>query len=491
MAHGNTKDAAIDSKRRAEFINYIDLHGANAQQLLRHLIIQSATRNVVKNTSRYQGEILEVIRDKRRFSYNQFTELEGYTNSRVNIRYKVWVENPMSMLFGASIPSGNSQNSRKIRNILPDFICNESLTDLNVGDKVWVGFNNTDDIYSGYIMDRFSAVSNQLAGSSDIASSEEGSEDRLLSLFQNFSPREPANTTENIFNLRQAIRKNKVENFNARQNHQFYKFLLPRVFYKYDPKHNVITSGYGARFFTDNNPNTNLPSEQKPQNHAGVDLADDRGCRPVTAIASGKVVRANFTKILSDKMENANGIRIYHGKGIATSYGHLAFLTVKLNDNVKAGQIIGYQGVSGVPGGTEGRGMHLHLNYYLVNPNAPGSDSFINKKHVNPATLLEDFKKYGFQTYEELPENEKVFIDFFNEEIFKKYEQKAKEYDIYLSELRAGKNIKTILNPLINIPATTELNIPTVNQPRSTPIIVEPGAGVNQQEIGTVRVSED
>lgn len=437
MSYRENKDVAIDSTYRDSLLRKLDYKQANVQQLLKLLIIQSSTPNIIKNNTRFQGTIVEVIRDRRKFTYNTFNEMEGYTKARVKIRYKVWVEGPFSLLFGPGIPIGNSTDAVKLRRFMPDFIPKDSLTDLGVGDKVWVGFNNTDDIYSGYIMDRMSDVSNQ---SGVLTNQAENTFNPLTQVVQEMflfpPPKDPLEQPVFV-NLNLALDNNEVRNFNASQTKDLFEKLLPHVFYKHGQESSRITSGYGLRGFTNNNPNVKKPEKKAVQAHAGVDLADGRGCWPVTAIAGGKVVVAKYTNVLSDNSKDANAVKVYHGNNLATTYGHLAFLTVKVGDNVRAGQIIGYQGLSGVPGGTAGYGMHVHLNYYLVNPNIPGDVSLANNRHLNPATLISDLRRFKIQTFEEYSSLEKNFINQLNKQIFDSYYQRAKEYDKLLADLRA------------------------------------------------------
>jgi len=118
-----------------------------------------------------------------------------------------------------------------------------------------------------------------------------------------------------------------------------------------------ITSGYGYR----RDPFTH---ERKP--HHGIDFGAPRGT-PVYAPADGKVVMVKrqytFGKV----------IKIDHGYGFETVYGHLNSYNVKVGQTVKRGDLIGAVGNTG-----RSTGPHLH---YEVR---------VDKKTVNPMDYLFD-----------------------------------------------------------------------------------------------------
>ena len=112
--------------------------------------------------------------------------------------------------------------------------------------------------------------------------------------------------------------------------------ISSRYGYRYDP------FGYGGDF------------------HPGIDIAANYG-DPVYASAAGDVEQAGW-----------NGgygryIKISHGNGYETAYGHMSSLAVSSGESVKKGDIIGYVGSSGYS-----TGPHLHfevlLNGQTVNP---------------------------------------------------------------------------------------------------------------------------
>lgn len=90
--------------------------------------------------------------------------------------------------------------------------------------------------------------------------------------------------------------------------------------------------------------------------HRGMDIAAKEGT-PVKASSSGKVVLA-----YPDLFYSGNVVVIDHGFGLQTVYAHLKEIKVKLNDNVKQGDIIGLVGKTG-----RATGPHLHFGASLRN----------------------------------------------------------------------------------------------------------------------------
>ncbi len=101
-----------------------------------------------------------------------------------------------------------------------------------------------------------------------------------------------------------------------------------------------ISSPYGVR---------KSPFSRRSEMHTGVDIAADVGT-PVRAAASGTVVFAGFNPIYGRL------IKIDHGNGYVTWYGHNRANLVEVGDEVKKGQIIARVGSSG-----RSSGPHLHF----------------------------------------------------------------------------------------------------------------------------------
>jgi murein DD-endopeptidase MepM/ murein hydrolase activator NlpD len=117
------------------------------------------------------------------------------------------------------------------------------------------------------------------------------------------------------------------------------------------PAMGVITDGFGPR----KDPFTGLPAF-----HRGLDIAARRGT-PIEAPADGIVVFAGH--------EHGYGrvIRLSHGFGYATVFGHLSKILVHPGERVHRGEIIGRVGSSG-----RSTGPHLHYEVHVdgkaVNP---------------------------------------------------------------------------------------------------------------------------
>jgi len=82
--------------------------------------------------------------------------------------------------------------------------------------------------------------------------------------------------------------------------------------------------------------------------HTGIDLRGDTG-DPVRATATGKVT------IASRQSGYGNMVEISHGNGLATRFGHLSEINVKVGQIVRIGEIIGNIGSTGLS-----TGPHLH-----------------------------------------------------------------------------------------------------------------------------------
>jgi len=113
-----------------------------------------------------------------------------------------------------------------------------------------------------------------------------------------------------------------------------------------------ITSKFGPRI---------SPFTGKKAFHSGLDIGSPRG-REIKAPASGKVVVSAYDTRMG------NFIRINHGYGIETTYGHLSKMLVKYGKKVKRGDVIGLVGSTG----KFSTGPHLHyqvaVNDKVVNP---------------------------------------------------------------------------------------------------------------------------
>ena len=101
------------------------------------------------------------------------------------------------------------------------------------------------------------------------------------------------------------------------------------------PVSGIITSRFGAR---------------ASGNHKGLDIATSTGT-PIAAAAAGKVTFSGW-----DSYGLGNCVKISHGNGVVTVYGHCSKLYVTTGESVSAGEVIAAVGSTG-----NSTGPHLHL----------------------------------------------------------------------------------------------------------------------------------
>ena len=111
-----------------------------------------------------------------------------------------------------------------------------------------------------------------------------------------------------------------------------------------------VTSGFGPRV---------SPFTEKPAWHDGLDIGAAANA-PVQAPAQGRVTSVGFDPKLG------NVVKLDHGFGIETLYGHLAKALVKEGQRVRRGDVVGLVGSSGLA-----TGPHLH---YMVKVNGQTFD---------------------------------------------------------------------------------------------------------------------
>jgi len=115
------------------------------------------------------------------------------------------------------------------------------------------------------------------------------------------------------------------------------------------PCEGVITQGYGSTsqtgfindFYTF---------------HNGIDIAASLGT-PIKAALSGKVIASGT----NGNYAYGNWLAIDHQNGLITLYAHLSTKKVKVGEEVKKGQILGYMGSTGFS-----TGSHLHFTVYAA-----------------------------------------------------------------------------------------------------------------------------
>jgi murein DD-endopeptidase MepM/ murein hydrolase activator NlpD len=131
------------------------------------------------------------------------------------------------------------------------------------------------------------------------------------------------------------------------------------------PVHGWESSPFGMRFD---------PFYKRWQLHAGVDIAAAGGT-PIHAAGSGRVIRAGWAGGYGNYTCIDNGIYhgpgAYHGRDVATCYGHQSKILVHVGEYVSTGQTIGRVGETGAA-----TGYHLHFEVR------------INGKPVQPVSWL-------------------------------------------------------------------------------------------------------
>jgi murein DD-endopeptidase MepM/ murein hydrolase activator NlpD len=121
-----------------------------------------------------------------------------------------------------------------------------------------------------------------------------------------------------------------------------------------------LASGFGWR---------RSPFTGAKEFHNGLDICGHKGT-PIIAPADGVVYRKGKHRYLGKY------IRVNHGRGVTTAYGHLAGYNVEKGQKVKRGEVIAFMGNSGRSTGT-----HLH---YSVR---------VKKKYVNPFHYILNTKR--------------------------------------------------------------------------------------------------
>ncbi|WP_255405899.1 M23 family metallopeptidase [Novosphingobium sp. CF614] len=117
------------------------------------------------------------------------------------------------------------------------------------------------------------------------------------------------------------------------------------------PVAGYVTSTYGMR---------RHPILGYVRMHAGIDFGAAYGS-PIYAVADGTV------RYAGRHGGHGNYVRIEHAGGLGTGYGHMSRIVVSFGTHVRAGQVIGYVGSTGLS-----TGPHLHFEAYraghAINP---------------------------------------------------------------------------------------------------------------------------
>ncbi len=146
----------------------------------------------------------------------------------------------------------------------------------------------------------------------------------------------------------------------------------------------AFTSGYGVR---------SDPFAGRAAMHAGIDLSGPVGT-PIYATADGSVSTAGY-----NSGGYGNLVKLDHGRGIETRYGHLSAIGVSPGQRVRRGDLIGRMGSTG-----RSTGSHLHYEVRIdsraVNPIPfmKSSDYLLAMKNKNFGTQSMDAVALGGPT---------------------------------------------------------------------------------------------
>ena len=113
-----------------------------------------------------------------------------------------------------------------------------------------------------------------------------------------------------------------------------------------------LTSAFGMRLH---------PVLKYYRMHNGIDLAAEQGT-PIYATRAGKVTVASY-----QAGGAGNYVSINHLDGFSSIYMHMTHYVVSVGQSVKAGQLIGYVGSTGISTGPH---LHFGISYAgsYVNP---------------------------------------------------------------------------------------------------------------------------
>jgi murein DD-endopeptidase MepM/ murein hydrolase activator NlpD len=132
-----------------------------------------------------------------------------------------------------------------------------------------------------------------------------------------------------------------------------------------------ISSGYGRR---------RHPILGYTRMHAGVDFAARYGT-PIYAVSDGTV------QFAGRHGGHGNYVKLSHGSGFGTGYGHMSRIAVSSGERVRRGQVIGYVGSTGLS-----TGPHLHYEMYRNGATVnPMSVSFVIRAQLSGRELA-DFR---------------------------------------------------------------------------------------------------
>ncbi len=116
-----------------------------------------------------------------------------------------------------------------------------------------------------------------------------------------------------------------------------------------------------------------VPHRPWQNRHTGIDIISDNrsGAASITPFTDGTV-----SEIIRSGRGLGNHVIVDHGEGISSVYAHLSRINVRIGQDVKPGDTLGYEGSSGA---TTGRHLHFEVrvngvpknprNFIFGNPN--------------------------------------------------------------------------------------------------------------------------
>lgn len=128
-----------------------------------------------------------------------------------------------------------------------------------------------------------------------------------------------------------------------------------------------ITSSYGRR---------RHPILGYTRMHAGIDFGAAYGT-PIHAVSDGTV------QFAGRHGGHGNYVKLSHGGGMGTGYGHMSRIAVRAGQHVSRGQVIGYVGSTGLS-----TGPHLHYEMYRNGATVnPSSVAFVTRAQLSGSEL--------------------------------------------------------------------------------------------------------
>lgn len=339
----------------------LDSQTTSLENVLRLLIKDKYTKDTLSGVTGFQGVVLRAITDPRLLEYSNRTEATSITNKTL-IKYKVWVMGPIFSIFRQP----KDFNDYMAIEALPDFSTSREIGDrqLAPGELVWVTFGNNNNFKDPVIQYSYTDGPTGTVSQGAIpnpAASPSG----------NFPINNPKilNKLEIVRDEKGNIRNPPLapisfpDTPNANRTEEYPDNALD------GPWTVPLRGDFRISSLVGDRPNPGNPSVVQ-KNHTGIDIAAPLHT-PLYAMASGKIttIRPNYN--------NPGGISVFlefkdSGVRYIACYLHLNQYTVKLNQLVNKGDVIGLVGSTG--GST---GPHLHLTMY-VPPNSTSWGPFVN-----------------------------------------------------------------------------------------------------------------